>query len=135
MKRNKKILVSILCVVLCLSLLSACNKSILGEDNDIKELKAELSNMAIENAKKYFNENIDINEFDISVAEKVGDNKFKDIESIETTNEIYLIGHHKNKPENIFEFILVYNIENKNIMKFGIQTINNDDIVYANLEK
>lgn len=119
--------------ILCIGILSGCNNVLPKEDSSIKELKEDLSIMAKESAKEYFNLDIDINDFDISLAEEIDNDQFEKLKTTETTNNLYLVGHHKNKPKDIINFILCYDEKNKSIIEFGIETLDGDEVIYANL--
>lgn len=130
MKNIKKLIIFIMCI----GVLSGCSKVLPKEDSSIKDLKEDLSIMAKESAKEYFNLDIDIDDFDISLAEEIDNDQFEKLKTTETTNNLYFVGHHKSKPKDIINFILCYDAKNKSIIEFGIETLD-DEIVYANFNK
>lgn len=125
----------LLILVLAIGLLSGCSSILLETDSEIGQLKEDLSILAQKNAKEYFKLEMDLKKFDISLGKEVGDNQFENLKTSNTRNKLYLIGHHKNKPEDIISFVLVYDSENEKILKFGVQTIDDEEMVYANLDE
>ncbi|MEG0292175.1 MAG: hypothetical protein RR495_05895 [Anaerovoracaceae bacterium] len=129
----KKIVTVVLSLVLVLGMLTGC-----GADNsnpDVTALKNKLTTYAEQNIAKHFDYKIDSNDFDIAISEEASDKEFIDLKNIDTINDIYLIGHFKQAPKDITDFVVIYDPSKKEVTKLGIETLKEDGMKYANLTK
>lgn len=136
MSMKIKFLKTVLCtvlVVLLVSVLSGCGSVIPKENIDVKQLKQSLSKLAQESAKTYFNKEIQLKDYKISLAEETAEDNFETLTTTKTQNNVYLIGYHKSKPEDVMQFVMIYDMSTGSIIKFGIQTLADNEIVYAKL--
>lgn len=133
---KKLILIITNIMVICMLTLgmSGCGK-INNESQEVKNLQHDLINFAKESSEKYFAKTIDEKKFDISMGKESRPNEFDSIDNIKDVKECYLSGHVNGKPDDILSFVLVYNVQDKKITKFGIQTLKDDNTVFANLDK
>ncbi|GMQ59598.1 hypothetical protein AN1V17_39950 [Vallitalea sediminicola] len=103
------------------------------ENDDVKQLRKDLITIVQDNTKVYFNKEIDCDDFDTSLAQEVSDNSFTSIINLDDVKKVHFIGRFKDKPDDVIDFYLIYDIENKKTEKFGIKTMEDDEIVYAEL--
>ncbi|WP_304943007.1 hypothetical protein [Vallitalea guaymasensis] len=103
------------------------------ENDDVKQLKKDLITVVQDNAKDYFNKEIDCDDFDISLSQAVTEDSFTSVINLDNVKKVHFIGCFKDKPEDVIEFYLIYDIENKKTEKFGIKTLEDDEVVYAEL--
>ncbi|MBU5675954.1 hypothetical protein KQI88_05960 [Alkaliphilus sp. MSJ-5] len=131
----KKILTVFILIVFTIAFMG-CSLNYNGNNNDeTTELKSYLKKTTQEYAKKYFNKEIDLKDFDISIAEESASNQFNGLMSTEGVEDIYLIGNVKGEPKDVLEFILVYNVRTGKVTKFGMLTVNDKEMIYVdNLE-
>ena len=127
----KKFLTVFILIVFTIGFMG-CSLNYNGNNNDeTTELKSYLKKTTQEYAKKYFNKEIDLKDFDISIAEESAPNQFNELKNIEGVKDIYLIGHVKGKPKDVLEFILVYNMRTEKVTKFGMLTVNDKEMRYV----
>lgn len=131
----KKILAVFILIVFTIGFMG-CSLNYNGNNNDeTTELKSYLKKTTQEYAKKYFNKEIDLKDFDISIAEESASNQFNELKNTKGVEDIYLIGHVKGEPNDVLEFILVYNVRTGKVTKFGMLTVNDKEMRYVdNLE-
>jgi len=131
----KKILAVFILIVFTIGFMG-CSLNYNGNNNDeTTELKSYLKKTTQEYAKKYFNKEIDLKDFDISIAEESASNQFNELKNTKGVEDIYLIGHVKGEPKDVLEFILVYNVRTGKVTKFGMLTVNDKEMRYVdNLE-
>lgn len=104
------------------------------ENDDVKQLKKDLITVVQDNAKEYFNKEIDCDDFDISLSQAVTEDSFNSVNNLDDVQEVHFIGCFKDKPEDVIEFYLIYDIENKKTEKFSIKTLEDDEVIYAELD-
>lgn len=131
----KKILAVFILIVFTIGFMG-CSLNYNDNNNDeTTELKSYLKKTTQEYAKKYFNKEIDLKDFDISIAEESASNQFNELKNTKGVEDIYLIGHVKGEPKDVLEFILVYNVRTGKVTKFGMLTVNDKEMRYVdNLE-
>lgn len=134
MKKLTEIATNIILVCMVILGVSGCSK-VNNENLEVKNLKYELTNLAKESSEKYFGKKIDEKNFEISLAKESKPNEFETVYNIKDVKECYLDGHVKGKPDDVIDFVLVYDVPSKKITKFGIRTIKDKDVVYTNLDK
>lgn len=122
---KKKFLILVLLIGL-ISVYVNLNK----KDLKVNNLEKELGIQAQKYAEEYFNKDLELDDFDISLGEEVDKDKFENVKNIHTQNKIYFVGHHKNKPEDIIKFILVYDKNEEKILEFGLDSLGNEKIKY-----
>lgn len=103
-------------------------------DDDVVELKADLMNLAKTSTKKYFSKEIDASDFDISFGIKNDSDELISIKNLDDVEEVYFMGHAKWKPEDVVDFLLLYDVKNNIIIKFGIQTLDDDELIFADIK-
>lgn len=126
--KTKKIILSILLVLSIL--LSGCGAES-ASNEDVTKLKKTLLESASSYSKEYFQKELILEDFDISLAEEVSENSFEDLKDISTKNPIYLSGLFKNEPKDITSFLLIY--QDGKIIKFGIETLEKE-MTFAELK-
>ncbi|MEW9094712.1 MAG: hypothetical protein AB2417_06470 [Clostridiaceae bacterium] len=134
MKKINKILSSLMICFGIITIVSGCGKSNL-KNTEVEKLQSDLITMAEENSEKYFTKKLNTKDFDISFAKEVKENEYENIKSLDGVKKVYMIGHFNGKPSDIIEFNLIYDVESKKIIKFGLRTLKDDNIVYANLKE
>ncbi|MGL5257058.1 MAG: hypothetical protein ACRC76_08465 [Proteocatella sp.] len=126
--KTKKIILSILLVLSIL--LSGCSTES-ASNEDVTTLKKTLLESASSYSKEYFQKELILEDFDISLAEEISDNSFDDLKDTSTKNPIYLSGLFKNEPKDITSFLLIY--QDGKIIKFGIETLEKE-MTFAELK-
>ncbi|MBU5484493.1 hypothetical protein KQI86_09140 [Clostridium sp. MSJ-11] len=134
MKKINKVLSSLILCFAIITIVSGCGKSNL-KDREVEKLQSNLITIAEENSGKYFGKKLNTKDFDISFAREVKEDEYEDIKSLDGVKNVYMIGHFNGKPSDIIEFNLIYDVESKKIVKFGLKTLKDDHIVYANLKE
>ena len=129
----KKWIIMIMAVCMGMGVLAGCSLEDKLMSEDVKALRDQLADTSVEYAKKYFDKEIDLEEFDIDIGEETAENEYEDIADIKTKNPIYLFGHFKGEPKDVLDFQLVY--QDGKVIKYGIQTTDDDKRQYADLEK
>lgn len=131
----KKISIFAVCVILVAALLCGCGGK---ENSDVKELKGQLIQFAVEHAEEYFDTAINPDKFDITIGSSEKEDAAKDtltpLTSTDTNQTVYLTGRFKGEPDTVECFIVVYDSVQKKITRFGMQKLGDEAIVYTDVQ-
>ncbi len=132
----KKSICSMLLAVIVIASISGCTALVEGSEySELDKLQADLGKKAKEYARSGFGTEINLKDFKISMGEKVAENQFEGIKSIEGLKEVYYTGNVKGEPEYVIDFVLVYDTENEKTVEFGIKTMDDYETVYMDRAK
>lgn len=134
MKKINKVLINLIICCTIITIITGCNK-VNSKNTEIQKLQSDLIILSEKNSQRYFNKKLNTKDFDISLAKQVKENEYEDIKTLDGVKNIYIIGHFNGKPSDIVEFVLVYNLQSKKVIEFGIKNLKNDNMVYANLKE
>lgn len=134
MKKITKIIISLFVGCILITGMTGCSKLEL-KNADVQKLQSDLISKAEISTEKYFDKKIKANDFDISFGTEAKPNEFDNIKTLDSVKSVYLTGHIKGKPIDVVEFVLVYDLQSKKMIKFGVQTLKDDKLVDAKLEE
>ena len=120
-----------LLTVIIMAGISGCTALVRGSGySELDRLQMDLGKKAKEYARSGFGTEINLKDFKISMGEKVSENQFEGIKSIEGLKEVYYTGNVKGEPEYVIDFVLVYDTEKNKTVEFGIKTMDDYEMVY-----
>ena len=134
MKKISSIIVSLVICCVVIMGLTGCSKPN-SKDPAVKELQSKLTSLAETSSEKYFDKKINSKDFDVCLGSETKPNEFENIETLEGIKTIYLTEHFNGEPKDVTDVILVYDVQSKKMIKFGVRTLKDDNVVYANLKE
>lgn len=98
------------------------NQGSTSTTNSVDGIKSELKAALKENAKKYFNADIDENNMNYSLGKVVIENNFESIKELEDLDELYITAHSKVQPKDsgIISVSMEYDSINKKVKFMNI---------------
>ena len=96
-----------------------------GKGHD--KLKEKLSLIALEHTKKYFDFEINLDDYHISL--------FKGDNNVVTENYLFLVATHNDEAKDVRGFLLIYNFVEDKVTDFAIRSSKNShELIYADID-